>query len=152
MLDEHKILARGRLVPALQGLYFVATGVWPLLHMSSFLAVTGPKVDLWLVRTVGLLVAVMGVAMLVGSARARVSAETAVLAVGSCVALMMVDVVYVTEGILRPVYLLDAGAELVMLLMWCGLGWLVVWVRSHARQWDPGARHLAVMHPREFGY
>jgi hypothetical protein len=35
-----------------QGAYFVATGVWPLVHIRWFEAVTGPKVDKWLVGTV----------------------------------------------------------------------------------------------------
>src|SRR5438067_11801258 len=49
-----------RSVAIAQGAYFVATGIWPLLHMPSFEAVTGPKVDKWLVRTVGVLVSVVG--------------------------------------------------------------------------------------------
>ena len=39
-----------------QGLCFTATGLWPLMHMPSFEAVTDPKEDKWLVRTVGVLV------------------------------------------------------------------------------------------------
>ena len=30
-----------------QSAYFAATGVWPIVHMPSFLRVTGPKTDLW---------------------------------------------------------------------------------------------------------
>ncbi|MGE3500053.1 MAG: hypothetical protein AB7N53_19505, partial [Candidatus Binatia bacterium] len=51
--------------PALvQGIYFFTTGVWPLIHRASFEAVTGPKVDYWLVETVGILVAVIGLTLL----------------------------------------------------------------------------------------
>lgn len=39
-----------------QGIYYVASGLWPLLHMRSFEAVTGPKRDKWLVNTVGALI------------------------------------------------------------------------------------------------
>ena len=39
-----------------EGVYFFLTGVWPVVHLPSFIAVTGPKRDLWLVRTVGLLI------------------------------------------------------------------------------------------------
>src|SRR5437879_6174180 len=35
--------------PLAQGLYFLLTGLWQLLSISSFQAVTGPKHDLWLV-------------------------------------------------------------------------------------------------------
>jgi cytochrome b subunit of formate dehydrogenase len=56
-----------------QGSYYVLTGLWPLLHRSSFLAVTGPKVDLWLVNTVGALLAVTGLVLLVAGWRDRCS-------------------------------------------------------------------------------
>src|SRR5438874_8318552 len=42
-----------------QGAYYVVSGVWPLLNMDSFEMVTGPKMDRWLVRTVGLLISVI---------------------------------------------------------------------------------------------
>jgi hypothetical protein len=35
------------LVALVQGVYFLLTGVWPIVHLPSFLAVTGPKTDLW---------------------------------------------------------------------------------------------------------
>src|SRR5690606_20176976 len=44
-----------------QGWYYLASGVWPLVHYRSFIAVTGPKADDWLVRTFGALIAVVGV-------------------------------------------------------------------------------------------
>ena len=37
-------------------LVYLATGLWPLFNIESFQQVTGPKTDLWLVRTVGVLV------------------------------------------------------------------------------------------------
>jgi hypothetical protein len=43
-----------------QGGYYLVTGLWPLVHLASFEAITGPKVDDWLVRMVGLLAAVIG--------------------------------------------------------------------------------------------
>ena len=47
-------------LPVAQGVYFLLTGIWPLLSMRTFEAVTGPKVDRRLVKTVGVLVAVIG--------------------------------------------------------------------------------------------
>ncbi len=46
------------LVAAAQAVYYVLTGVWPLVSMKTFLKVTGPKTDLWLVRTIGLFITV----------------------------------------------------------------------------------------------
>ncbi len=36
-----------------QGLYYTVSGLWPLISLRTFTLVTGPKVDLWLVKTVG---------------------------------------------------------------------------------------------------
>ena len=81
-----------RRVPVLQGVYFLLTGVWPLISMRSFEAVTGPKVDRWLVKTVGVLIAVIG-ASLLADAR-RPSRGATVLGAGSAAALGGVDVIY----------------------------------------------------------
>ncbi|MGH7661110.1 MAG: hypothetical protein ACRENA_09390 [Vulcanimicrobiaceae bacterium] len=51
---------RNRRVLKLQAGYYIATGIWPLLSMRSFEAITGPKTDRWLVRMVGLLAATIG--------------------------------------------------------------------------------------------
>ena len=85
---------RGRALALGQGLYFAATGIWPLVHMPSFEAVTGPKTDKWLVRTVGVLVAVIGGVLVAGAARRTVSAETAALAIGSAAGLGAIDTIY----------------------------------------------------------
>jgi hypothetical protein len=106
---------------ALQGLYFLATGVWPLVHMESFLAVTGEKTDLWLVQTVGVLVAVAGAALLLAAASGRVTWEVIVLAAGTAVGLAAVDVVFVSRGVIRQIYLADAAAEGVFVLWWAAV-------------------------------
>jgi hypothetical protein len=94
-----------------QGAYYVATGVWPLLHMRSFEAVTGPKVDRWLVKTVGLCVACIGGALLGAARSGRVTPEIRGLGVSSALALTAVDVWYSANGRISPIYLVDAAAE-----------------------------------------
>lgn len=66
-----------------QGAFYLATGVWPLLHMRSFEAVTGEKTDDWLVETVGALLTVSGAVMMMAGLRRRVTPEIALLAAGS---------------------------------------------------------------------
>lgn len=105
-----------------QGAYFLATGVWPLLHSRSFLAVTGPKTDVWLMKTVGVLVAIIGGALLLAGARGRVHPEIEVLAAGSATALAGIDVRYALRGRISKVYLLDALAELALVGAWAA-GW-----------------------------
>lgn len=108
------------LVAWVQGGYFVLTGLWALVHIRSFMAVTGPKQDLWLVKTVGALVVVIGAVLLVAARTRRLGGEIMLLAVGSALALTAIDVIYVSRGTILPIYLLDAAAEVVLVI-----GWLV---------------------------
>jgi hypothetical protein len=105
-------------VAAVQGGYFVLTGLWPLFGINSFQAVTGPKTDLWLVYTVGCLVAAIGATLLLAAVRGRTTPEIIVLAVGSAVALAGIDVVFVLRGVISWVYLLDAIAEGALITWW----------------------------------
>lgn len=94
--------------------YYFATGIWPLLHMESFILITGPKQDLWLVRTVALLITVISISLLSGQLRRRPSVETSTLAFGSALSLIVIDVWYVLGGVISPIYLLDALVEAVI--------------------------------------
>ena len=111
-LDMAGTLAKG------QGLYYLATGVWPLVSMRTFEAVTGPKTDKWLVKTVGVLVAVIGGVLLLGGRRRRVEPETALLAAGSAAGLAVIDTVYPLRGRISKIYLLDAVVEVVLVGAW----------------------------------
>jgi hypothetical protein len=98
---------------ALQAGYYLATGVWPLLHRRSFEAVTGPKADFWLVRTVGVTVGAIGGGLALSARRGRLSEEMRATAILTSLGLCAIDVVYVARRRIRPVYLLDAAAEVV---------------------------------------
>ncbi len=101
-----------------QGVYYLATGVWPLVGIRSFEVVTGPKTDLWLVRTVGVLIAVIGVALLAAGVRGAVTPEIVILAAGSAAGLAAIDVVYAAVGRISRIYLLDAVPEALLALVW----------------------------------
>jgi hypothetical protein len=105
-----------------QGLYFVLTGVWPLLDMKSFMAITGFKVDQWLVKTVGILIGVVGLVLLSAARSRRISPEILGLAVGCALGLTAIDVYYVLIDRIRDVYLLDALAEVALVVAW-GIAW-----------------------------
>lgn len=104
-----------------QGAFYLATGVWPLLHMRSFEAVTGEKTDDWLVETVGALLTVGGAVMMLAGLRRRVTPEIALLAAGSAAALTAIDVIYTARRVIRPVYLLDAAAEVGLIAAWAAV-------------------------------
>jgi len=98
-----------------QGTYFFVTGVWPLLSMRTFEAVTGPKRDRWLVKTVGVLVAVIGASL---ATVRRPAPPTTLLALGSAAGLGAVDVIYSTKGTISRVYLFDAVLEALLIAGW----------------------------------
>ena len=106
----------------LQGAYFVLTGLWPLVHTRSFLAVTGPKTDIWMLKTLSGLITAVGAVLLQAGIRNGRSAEARSLAAGSALALMSADIYYVGKGTISRVYLLDAAAEALLLTAWVQAG------------------------------
>jgi hypothetical protein len=113
-------LSRDRLAVA-QGAYYAATGVWSLVHLRSFEAVTGPKADDWLVKTVGVLVTAIGGALARAGLRRRTAPDLVLLAAGSAVGLLGIDVWYAARGRISRVYLLDAVGEAALLAAWAAV-------------------------------
>lgn len=112
-------------IARVQGVFNVLNGLWPLVHIRSFEAVFGPKTDKWLVRTVGGLLLVNGIAqLLAGRAGAQVQ-HAKRLGMGTAATLTAVDLIYVGNGTLSKMYLLDAAAELL---------WITLWRRARSRR------------------
>jgi hypothetical protein len=101
-----------------QGIYYLFTGAWPLISLDTFLSVTGPKTDLWLVRTVGALITLIAVVLLLAASRQDRWTEIGVLAIGSALVLLAVDVIHVTLQVIPPIYLMDAVVQLVLISWW----------------------------------
>jgi hypothetical protein len=102
----------------IQGIFYLLTGLWPLFDILSFQIVTGPKTDLWLVRTVGVLVTVIGAVLISASRARRITDEIMLLAVGSALGLAGIDLVYALSGRISAVYLADAAAEIALAVLW----------------------------------
>ena len=111
-----------------QGGFDVVTGLWPIVHLRSFEAVTGPKLEGWLVKTVGALITVIGGTLLAAGLRRRVTPEIRLLGVGSAAAFTLVDVIYTAKRRIAPVYLLDAVVEVGLIA-----GWGVAYARSRGK-------------------
>jgi hypothetical protein len=105
----------------IQGVFYLLTGLWPIIDIESFQHVTGPKTDLWLVRTVGALIAVIGVVLISAARHRRYTDEIIILAVGCALALAAVDLVYALSGRISAIYLADAAAEIALAALW-GIG------------------------------
>jgi hypothetical protein len=102
---------RKRLIAG-QAVYYVVTGIWPVIHLRSFEAVTGPKADDWLVHMVGLLAAVIGItlgaAVLSDQTRGTVAST---LAITSASAFAAIDLWYGLSGQISAIYLGDAAVQ-----------------------------------------
>ena len=79
---------------------------------------TGPKTDVWLVKTVGALVVGIGAALGLAGYRRRITPEIVLLGVSSAAGLAGIDLVYVAKKRISSVYLLDALAEMGLIALW----------------------------------
>lgn len=104
--------------------YYLVTGIWPIYSRRTFEDVTGPKVDFWLVRTFGALITVVGVVLALAGARRRVTAETALLGIGSALSLGAADTIYASKGRIRPVYGVESIAEFGLVAVWLAGLWV----------------------------
>lgn len=99
-----------RTILLIQSVYFLITALWPLVHIKSFMLITGYKKEQWLVKTVAVLILSIGVAML-AAVMMGISMPILILAACSCLSLLVIDIYYVSKAVIRSVYLLDALVE-----------------------------------------
>jgi hypothetical protein len=111
-------VARRALVPLAQGAFYTASGLWPILHLRSFEAVTGPKRDRWLVRTLGGLIAAVGATLVAEGLEAEDRAPARVLGVASALALGGASAYYALRGRISRIYLADAAVEAAIAAAW----------------------------------
>ena len=104
-----------RMMAVGQGIALVGLGTWPIVSMSTFERVTGPKHDDWLVRTVGGLCIAIGTGLVAGRDRPTVVRP---LGVASAATFLVADVIGYRTGRLRAVYLADAVAEGALIAGW----------------------------------
>jgi energy-converting hydrogenase Eha subunit E len=118
---EDRSMGIGSMLCILQGVYFLATGIWPVVSIGTFQLVTGPKVDLWLVKTFGVLIGAVGVSLIVAGWGGCASTEVAVLGVGTATGLAAAEINYVLRGRISAIYLADTLVEAGFLVAW---GWV----------------------------
>ncbi|MGV3762219.1 hypothetical protein [Parapedobacter sp.] len=98
----------------IQGIYFVVTGIWPILNMASFITATWPKQDVWLVEMVGLLSTSIGLTYLVTSLRKQ--HLPILLGYATSLSFLVMDIIYVTNGEIDRIYLLDAIVQAIFII------------------------------------
>ena|SRR5829696_2826929 len=97
----------------IQGIYYLITGLWPVVDITSFMLVTGPKTDIWLVKMVGLLTASIAISFI--SSFKKAASVLGILSVCSALSYLAIDVFYYFNGTISVVYLGDALMEILII-------------------------------------
>jgi hypothetical protein len=93
--------------------------VWPLVHISSFIVVTGPKTDIWLVKAVGALLIPVSACLFMFRFIPTLDKRPAVVLGGLCsIAFIGIDFYYALTDVISDVYLLDGFIQVGLLIGW----------------------------------
>jgi hypothetical protein len=105
----------------IQGIYTMVTAVWPILHIKSFMEVTGYKEDVWLVKTVAAVLIAIAACFLDAARAPHFNRPVAVLAITSAVALAIVDFYYSVTDVISNIYQLDGLLQIAFLVSWIAI-------------------------------
>jgi hypothetical protein len=99
-------------------IYYIITGLWPMVHMRSFILITGPKVDLWLVRCLALMITSSGILFaLPFLSDAPPSHEVQLLAMLNAFSLFVIDFYYPLKKRISKIYMVDGVLQVIFLGM-----------------------------------
>ena len=101
-----------------QGIYTFLTAVWALVHIKSFMWVSGYKTDQWLVKTVSVLLICMSIPWMMAAYRKKFPAEIIFLSVSSAIGLAAIEFYYSLKEVIYPVYAIDGALQCVFIICW----------------------------------
>jgi hypothetical protein len=101
-----------------QSAYTFLTALWPLIHIESFLLVTGYKTDIWLVKTVGALLIPIAATLFSYLFTRTDRTPALILGAFTSLAFIVVDFYYSTKDIISDIYQLDGFVEIIFLALW----------------------------------
>jgi hypothetical protein len=102
----------------IQGIYFLLTALWGLADIESFMDVTGPKTDVWLVKTVSVLILAVAICLLSYLRFGSNLWPAAILGIISAAGLGCIDFYYSLNGVISKVYMIDGFMELLFVIAW----------------------------------
>ena len=101
-----------------QGGYTLLTALWGLIDIDSFMLVTGPKVDTWLVKTVSVTLVAISVTLILHVLVFSDPLPAIVLGFLTSAGLAVIDFYYSGIGRIGLVYALDGLVEGIFALVW----------------------------------
>ncbi|OPB92571.1 hypothetical protein BB020_08185 [Elizabethkingia occulta] len=107
-----------RTIPYLQGVYYLLTGIWPFLSLESFIRITGPKTDIWLVQTVALLLIPYGLLCFYIANNTKKFPVIAMALALCCMSLAGINLYYYLRNSIKWVYSVDFVIEIIFLVYW----------------------------------
>ena len=113
-----------KILVSLQSIYIMLTALWPIIDIETFMAATGPKHDVWLVKTVGaLLIPVASCLATFLFVRGSIT-PAIVLGLLTSVSFIVIDFYYALTDVISNIYMLDGVIESGFLA-----GWLIVIIK-----------------------
>lgn len=117
-----------RLSFLLQSLYYLFTGLWPLLHMLSFSSEAGTKADSWLLKTEAMLIVCIIAAFAIDLYTRKYTTSIVFLAISSSIGFLYIDLWHSLFYNMSGIYLTDAFAHLILMTVWS------IWLVKHTTQ------------------
>jgi hypothetical protein len=103
------------------GLYLLITAIWPLIDIESFMRVTGPKTDIWLVKTVAVLLIPVSICILF-PLFSRINPILSILVSLLCTAgLAAIDFYYTSTETISNVYRYDGFLQVILFVSWLSI-------------------------------
>src|SRR5215211_5814540 len=107
-----------------QGTYILLTALWGLIDIESFMQVTGPKTDIWLVKTVSLLLLPVCVCFACALFHQMHPLPVILTGLTAAAGLAFVDFYYTAHRVIKWVYALDGAAQVLFIFVW-----ILLWIK-----------------------
>jgi hypothetical protein len=115
---SHRWRPATRLLFLIQCSYFFTMALWPIVDIESVVAITGPRTDIWLVKTVASLQMAISLTMALCIFIRPDRRLTFPLGIITALAFILVDLYSVMTGVTLKIYLADAAIEFCFLMNW----------------------------------
>lgn len=117
-----------RIILWVQSLYYFVTGVWALLDIHSFMIVTGPKTDVWLVKTISVLLVAISLPLF-ANLFIKTNRWPVIFLASSCsIFLAAIDFYYSGRHVISSVYSIDGIIQNLLFLGWI---WIIIQAKNH---------------------
>lgn len=98
-----------------------------MVDIHSFMQITGTKTDIWLVKTVAVLLLPMAICFLLGIRKYRENFIIIILGLTSSIGLAFIDFYYSFNDTISNIYLADGFLQIIFILLW-------IWLLNHWKQ------------------